>query len=580
MTGAEPFLDEIFEALVDASPEDQESALRALGREHPTLAAEARALLRQSLPDDSPSPEALVPGATLGRYRLDERLGAGASASVWKAFDTHLQAWTALKLLSPRAGGLRNHLDAVMNEARAASQIISDHVVRIKGAGPLPGRTFYVEMQLCAEHQPRSDGSEELVVGRSLADTPRPTEREAVRFVAEAARGVEAAHRLGILHRDLKPANLLLLPVSRRVLVADFGLSVPALHRPPTVETPATASVTVDDPQRSRPIVGTPAYMAPEQAQGEAPSRASDLYALGATLYALLTGAPPYQPSGRHSPVGSLDVVEQVRQGPPPPLPGNPRLARIVARAMARHPRDRYPTAAALALDLQAWLDHRPTTVDGRDPILRARLALRRHRDVAVTSAILGSMVLASALAMVQLQQTRAQLEREVAEAFHRRDAAEDAAQAAEQVRVEAEQARTIAEAAQAEAAADARVAMEARNAATQGQTAAEERLADEIRAREDAQKERLLAETRTATAERRLRDALVVTVNLEGRLETAEARLAQETLARSQVEAELEEERRERQRAELARDEAERRLREEPAPEPLPVEPALPAPQ
>jgi serine/threonine-protein kinase len=195
---------------------------------HPSLERETRALLRAA---DAAPVEELVEGAVLGDYRLVEKLGVGGTASVWRAFDRHLQAWTALKVLHPRKG---DALDAVLREARAASAIISDHVVRIRTAGRTPSGRSFIEMQLAAEYRRGEDGAEVLVVGRSLADAPPDGERDLARCVAEAARGVDAAHRVGVLHRDLKPANLLRLPVSRRVLVTDFGLAVaPCTSRRP-----------------------------------------------------------------------------------------------------------------------------------------------------------------------------------------------------------------------------------------------------------------------------------------------------------------------------------------------------------
>nr|MBA2321947.1 serine/threonine protein kinase [Deltaproteobacteria bacterium] len=307
-----PFVDEVYEALVDVPRPEREVQLRRLCAGFPSVEAEVRALLSvtdaEPLPPKEPATRGASAGDRLGPYRLEERLGTGSSGSVWRAFDEHLHAWTALKVFKPRPTD--DALDAVLREARAASGILSDHVVRIKSAGRFPDGPHFIEMLLCAEYRPGPAG-EQLVVAQSLADTPPVSAVEAARLVAEAARGVEDAHRIGVVHRDVKPANILILPVSRRALVTDFGLAAPGMHAPPSIRTSPTSTVTVNvDGGR---IVGTPAYMAPEQAAGASPGRTSDVYGLGATLYALLANRPPYLPAGRH-PVPALDVIAAVRE--------------------------------------------------------------------------------------------------------------------------------------------------------------------------------------------------------------------------------------------------------------------------
>ncbi len=306
------FVDDVFDAVMSLPPARRDGFLRERCAGHPSVEAEVRALL--DAVEEHPSEERpiVAVGARLGRYRLDEQLGAGATASVWKAFDEQLRTWTALKLLHPHVHA-RHALDAVMTEARAASRIISDHVVRIKSAGRF-GDLHYIDMALCAEHRPDADGDEILQIGSTLADTPMRSVDEAVRVMAEAARGVDAAHRVGVLHRDLKPANILLLPVSRRALVTDFGLAAPQLFPIATAETPATQTVTVSIDGGDGKLVGTPCFMPPEQARGQRLVRASDVYSLGATLYILLTGQAPYQPKGV-PPRSALEIFDRVCDG-------------------------------------------------------------------------------------------------------------------------------------------------------------------------------------------------------------------------------------------------------------------------
>lgn len=558
------YADDLFDEVVHLPPAERDATLVARCGADQSLLREVRALLAAhdamepsvSRPRPADPPE-LLPGSRLGPWRLAERLGKGASASVWKAFDHHLETWSALKVVHPRPETSGRALDAVMSEARAASRIISDHVVRVKRAGRLDqpggGDLHYIEMELCAEHRARADGNEELVVGASLADSVPTDPRECARLVMEAARGVDAAHRIGVLHRDLKPANILVTPVSRRALVADFGLSAPQLYPAPTPDTPSTATVTMLRPNKDGVLVGTPSFMAPEQAFGHPHSRVADVYGLGATLYTLLAGGPPYQPRPGAA-IPALDVVTQVQESPPAPLrrvaPRVPaRLARIVERAMARSPRQRYPTAAALADDLQLYLEDRPTSVDGLDPLLRAGLLIRRNRVVATATALLSLVLLIFSGAVWQLEQTRQEIEAEMRFAQAHRDEAEQLAAAAERRAHRAEEARQ-------EAISDARAALEARDRALAGAEEADQRAQYEI-------SQRWAAEQAKVQAEKQLAGETDLRMQMQAALRVAQERSTQERLAREWIETVLEDETQARLRAEHERDETQRALEE-----------------
>ncbi len=501
-----PFVDEVFEALIDVPRVEREAHLRRLCAGYAEIEAEVRALL--SLADGQPAPTQrdASAGDRLGPYRLEERLGSGSSGSVWRAFDEHLQAWTALKIFRPRSTD--DALDAVLREARAASGILSDHVVRIKSAGRFPDGPHYLEMLLCAEYRPGPSG-EQLVVAQSLADNPPVSAVEAARMVAEAARGVEDAHRIGVIHRDVKPANILVLPVSRRALVTDFGLAAPGLHAHPSSLTSPNATVTVNiDGGR---IVGTPAFMAPEQAAGGNPGRTTDVYALGATLYALLANRPPYLPAGRH-PVPALDVIAGVRAGPPPALPAAVprRLRAIVEKAMKRDPVERYPTALAFAHDLDAWRAARATTVDRRSPWLALGLFGQRNRELVATAAGMALLLLISISGLAVLENQRLQLEVRVDQANDRRVSAEREALRADQVRERAEAERDL-------AISEAGAAAKARDLAQIGQSAAERQAADALHAQEQAEIAQRAADVARSEAEQvaateyALREALTI---------------------------------------------------------------------
>ena len=534
-----PFVDEIFDALVSLPPAAREQALLLRCADNPTVAAEVKALLDAA---DRPSDGLLhlTAGATVGRYRLDRALGTGATASVWLAFDTHLRGHSALKLLDPSGPVGSDALGAALHEARAASAILSDHVVRVKTAGRIDDGPHYIEMELVAEHRPGEDGREVLEIGRTLADAELQDQREMVRLVAEAARGVDAAHRVGVLHRDLKPNNILVTPVSRRAKVTDFGLAAAELHAHSSPQAGAHDTVTVAFASERGRIVGTPAYMAPEQAFGEEPSRAGDVYALGATLYALLAERAPYVPDPTH-PVPALDVLEQVRRGPPPRLRGVPeRLSRIVARAMRRIPAERYSTAADLAGDLELYLEDRPASVDAGRPLLSLALYGRRNRRVLTTAlvllALVGVLALISAqmaARIVTLRQDTAEAQAALTGALVQKGMADEVTrlakaatekavaerEAAEKARLRALNRATAADA-QQEAAESARAEEWARRLDAE-ETAARS-AASEARSRADAE----AATKGLADAEAALRASQVTNIDLERQIRELEAKV------------------------------------------------------
>ncbi|MEQ1568358.1 MAG: serine/threonine-protein kinase [Myxococcota bacterium] len=540
------YVDSVFDAVAQLAPAERELEIGARCAGHPTVEAEVRALLKAyDAGGEPPAVPTLAPGARIGRYRLEQRIGSGATASVWKAFDHDLHSYTALKLLHPD-GRIRGAmaLDAVMREARAASAIISDHVVRIKTAGRFDGGPHFVEMELCAEHRPGPAGTEVLQIGQTLAEAELESLHEAVRVVAEAARGVEAAHRAGVLHRDLKPGNILLTPVSRRAKVTDFGLAADQIFPEPTERTPATATVTVMLDEGDGRVVGTPAYMSPEQALGHPPTRTGDVYALGATLYALVARRAPYEPTGEHQ-IPAFDVLAQVRGGPPDPL-GQVvrvprRLARLVEKAMARAPRDRYPTALAFAHDLDAFVADRPTTVDGAAPLLRVWLFARRNRQLVASALALAVMLVVFAAALGWLDLQRRDLVRAIDAAEVRKADAEHAATAASALR---DQMLLVKD----QALREAQAAELARQLALTGQSDAEARARDEIEKRRLADEARgaaelaqVEAETARALAEMD-RDAAfaAATAADERATEAAEAEAVAAARAEAEAEAKL----------------------------------------
>lgn len=352
-----------------------------------------------------------IPGDTLGKYTLVERLGVGSFGTVWRADDRELAREVALKLLHPSAGGT---LDRVMTEAKAAAAIAHPNIVAVHAAGIFPGGQAFIDTQLVGD--PSTPGGR-LLAGRPLdRDRKERTPRACAEIIRAITRGVAMAHARGVVHRDIKPGNIIVTP-SGTPMLADFGLS--ALG--------GTGSGRVS---------GTPAFMPPEQARGELVTPASDIYALGATLRYMLTGNPPIAPSEGSSDARE-DVLRRVRAGEIPRLETSdaalPRsIRRICDKAMSPDPADRYASAGHLADDLDAWLERRPTAA-GRETV-PARLVMwfRRH----AAAATVGIAAIAT-LAVVS--------ERSIREIIHQKNEAIAARDEADVQRKNAEAAAEIA---------------------------------------------------------------------------------------------------------------------------------------
>ena len=225
-----------------------------------------------------------------------------------------------------------------LREGNAAARLSGHpHVVTIYDVGEWEGRPF-----IAMEYLPNGDLHDHLVGGRPPFDTT-------VGWIGEAASALDAAHRIGIVHRDVKPANLL-LDARCSVHVADFGIA--------RVVDTATTSVTMPGT-----VMGTAGYISPEQARGEPAGGASDIYSLGAVAYELVTGRRPFARAMQ------TDEVDAHLHAPVPPasaVAGVPREAdRVFARAMAKDPAARYPTAQAFADDLARALERtdQPTVI-------------------------------------------------------------------------------------------------------------------------------------------------------------------------------------------------------------------------
>jgi serine/threonine-protein kinase len=265
---------------------------------------------------------AFTPGLRIHeRFTLVERIGVGGMSEVWRAVDAVLGRPVAVKVLSAAMANDPNLWQATLREARAVAQIAHPNVAQVHDYGEVSvaggAHVPYLVM--------------ELIQGRDLAERlrsgPLPWP-QAAPIAAQAAAGLAAAHRLGVVHRDVKPANIMLTPTGVKVL--DFGIAALAFG---------------PDSDRGR-LIGTPAYAAPERLQPGAPTPAGDVYALGVVLYEMLTGRPPR--SMRDWP----EAAAAHREGfavPPIQVPGLPRrLAELVARCLSVDPARR-PTATEVA---------------------------------------------------------------------------------------------------------------------------------------------------------------------------------------------------------------------------------------
>ncbi|MDX1631635.1 MAG: protein kinase, partial [Thermoanaerobaculia bacterium] len=294
------------------------------------------------------------------RYRIQELLGAGGMGQVYKAWDPVLDRPVALKYLR---GDDPKLMERMLREARAQAKVAHENVCQVYETGEDEGKAF-IAMQY-VDGVSLDEAATEMTLEEKL---------DVLRRVAEA---VQAAHNQGLIHRDLKPSNVMVVRTEGggwHPFVVDFGI---ALDEEATLLTTAGK------------ILGTPAYMAPEQVTGsrEGLDRRLDVYSLGAMLYQLLSGEPP------HAGQSQMEVLVSVAEGEPTPLgrsdPSIPRDLRIIVEhCLEREPGRRYPSARLLAEDLDRFLQGEP--ILARPPSLgyRLRKALLRHKAVAAVTLV------------------------------------------------------------------------------------------------------------------------------------------------------------------------------------------------
>jgi tRNA A-37 threonylcarbamoyl transferase component Bud32 len=289
-----------------------------------------------------------------GDYELLEEIGRGGMGVVYRARQLGLNREVAVKMILNDSLASTVDIERFRAEAEAAARLDHPAIVPVYDVGQQEGRPYFCMKFVAGE-----------TLAQRLLRGPL-TAREAASILAPVARAVHEAHVQGILHRDLKPSNIL-LDENQRPHVTDFGLAKRQSESAPLTKTGA--------------VLGTPAYMAPEQAAGArgALGPASDVYSLGCILYHMLTGRPPFQAP---TPVDTLLMV--LEQDPPPPRMHNPKVDRdlemIALRCLQKPPDLRYASAAALAGDLEAYLSDEPISArSGRFGQVLARMFRETH---------------------------------------------------------------------------------------------------------------------------------------------------------------------------------------------------------
>ena len=312
-----------------------------------------------------------TPGTILGAYRIEGQLGACSMGEVFKAVDTGLDRKVAIKLLSEKHRDSPELRKRFVREGRAVAAISHPNVVQVFATGSFDDRP-YIAMELL-------DGVD---LGTAVEKKGPLSSVDAAHVVLDAAQGLSAAAKAGLIHRDVKPSNLVRL-ADGKVKVTDFGLAKPV---DPGSE-PALTAMGV--------VVGTPDYIAPEQARGEPIDERVDIYALGGTLYFLLTGIPPFR-TGRPADDKYLKVVARHLRNPAPDaLERNPaidrELAQIAMQLMAKKASER-PSYLELTQRLSAILARLDP---GSVPELLA--SRERSRPIIVTNLPPGSGALLAA---------------------------------------------------------------------------------------------------------------------------------------------------------------------------------------
>ncbi len=324
---------------------------------------------------------AASPRNRFGKYILIRELGAGGMGVVFKAWQSDLRRFVALKFI--RGVEAQDDLERFAREAQLAATLSHPGIAPIYESGEHDGKHFFAMQYV-----------EGQTFDRLLSSPERPPVRKLIEILALAAEAVEYAHEHGVIHRDLKPANVMVDPRGR-AYVMDFGLAK-------SVRTGSSLT-------GSGFTVGTPSYMAPEQAQADAAriGPRSDVYALGAILYQIGAGRAPFEGEN------VLQVlVDVVNRDPVTPRKLNPKfhpeLETVALKALEKDPERRFPSAAEFAADLRRWLDGEPVHARAAGTLSRLVRRIRKHKAIAAgaTAVLLGIAIAAGSLGLRQREKS------------------------------------------------------------------------------------------------------------------------------------------------------------------------------
>src|SRR5271167_2210120 len=308
---------------------------------------------------------ALTSGTKLGPYEIQSPLGAGGMGEVYRARDTRLDRTVAVKILP---GHLSDNIEAKQRfdrEARSISSLNHPNICTLHDVGHQDGIDFLVM---------------EFLEGETLADRlrkgPLPTE-QVLKYGIEICEGLERAHKSGVIHRDLKPGNIMLTRTGAKLM--DFGLAKAA----PGVAPASSLTMTTSGPSADQPltaqgtIVGTFQYMSPEQTEGKEADARSDIFAMGALLYEMVTGKRAF--TGK----SQANIVASILASEPPPISivqpmSPPALEQVIKSCLAKDPDERFQTVHDLKLQLR-WIAEASSSKLAVPAQVRARRALQKR---------------------------------------------------------------------------------------------------------------------------------------------------------------------------------------------------------
>jgi len=278
------------------------------------------------------------------RYRLDDHLGTGGMATVYRAHDLMLERTVAIKLLRMDLSADAEFRERFRQEARAAANLSHPNLVTVHDFGLDADQLFIV-----MENVPGTD------LKTLLQKQGRFSIEDTLALMSQACSGLGYAHRAGLVHCDVKPQNMLVTP-DKRLKVVDFGI--------------ARALASISQDESVEVVWGSPHYFSPEQAGGGAPSPASDVYSMGVVMFEMLTGQPPFTASTAE------ELARQHLEVPPPMLRSlnsaiPPEWDRIVRKALAKQPEARYSTADQLGRELAIYSQQQPAKSAGSPLIYR-----------------------------------------------------------------------------------------------------------------------------------------------------------------------------------------------------------------